>query len=272
MLINGTPGTVVSVQDRGLQYGDGLFETIAVVAGEPTLWQRHMQRLLSSCRRLQIDTPNIDELLEEVYREIDGKSRLVIKIIVTRGSGGRGYRPQESQTPTRLVYRSDWPEYPAQLARQGIRVRLCDMRLGRNTLLAGMKTLNRLEQVLARAEWSDDDIHEGLMLDAEGDLIEGTMSNLFLVHGQRLTTPDLGNCGVAGVMREVVMEQAERLGLSISSERLTLRELSSADAIFLTNCLIGIWPVRELDGNRYDPGAIPPSLIDAVMDHGFRIG
>ena len=151
-------------------------------------------------------------------------------------------------------------------------MRICKMRLGQNPALAGLKTLNRLEQVLARAEWSDPDISEGLMLDVKENLVEGTISNLFLVQGERLSTPDLGNCGVSGVMREVVMQQASCLGLSLSEENLTLQDLASADGIFLSNSLIGIWPVREVDGSKFDPTAVPPSLVNAVMDHGFRIG
>lgn len=258
--------------DRGLQYGDGLFETIAVAGGEPCLWRRHMQRLKQGCERLNIEYPDRGIVLEEVYREIQGRSQGVIKIILTRGSGGRGYRPPEVQSPTRLLYWSEWPGYSAQLSRTGVRVRICKIRLGQNPALAGLKSLNRLEQVLARAEWSNPDISEGLMLDTEGNLVEGTMSNLFLVHGDRLSTPDLGNCGVSGIMRAVVMEQANRLGLSLSEENLTLRDLASADGVFLSNSLIGIWPVREVEGNKIDPAAVPPSLVDAVMDDGFRFG
>lgn len=258
--------------DRGLQYGDGLFETIAVAGCEPCLWQRHLQRLAQGCERLNIEYPDPAILLDEVYREIGGRSQGVIKIILTRGSGGRGYRPPEVQSPTRLVYCSEWPGYSGVLSRSGVRVRICKIRLGQNPVLAGLKTLNRLEQVLARAEWSDPDISEGLMLDVQGNLVEGTMSNLFVVHGERLTTPELGNCGVSGIMREVVMEQASRLSLSLSEENLTLLDLASADGLFLSNSLIGIWPVREVEGRKIDPAAVPPSLVDAVMDYGFRFG
>lgn len=272
MLINGYAESRISALDRGLQYGDGLFETIAVAAGDPCLWQRHIRRLESGCGRLNIDFPDADALLEEVYREIGGRSRGVIKIILTRGIGGRGYRPPVNETPTRLVWFLDWPEYPARNFHAGVRVRLCDIRLCRNPRLAGLKTLNRLEQVLARSEWLDPDISEGLMQDSEGFIVEGTMSNLFFVHGERVTTPDLGSAGVAGVMREVVMEQADRLGLPLSIEQLKLPDLKSADGIFLSNSLIGIWPVREVDGEKIDPAAVPASLLAAVMENGFRFG
>lgn len=269
MLINGTPGSTLSALDRGIQYGDGLFETIAVVDGRLCQWQRHIRRLQRGCEVLNIEFPDEEQLLAEAGREINGGSRLVLKIILTRGSGGRGYRPPTEQTPTRLVYSTEWPEYPDHFAQLGIRARICNMRLSRNTTLAGLKTLNRLEQVLARAEWDDPEIAEGLMLDDEGFVIEGTMSNLFLIRDERIITPDLGRCGVAGIMRELVIEQAADLGLRLSCQAVSKRELMSADAIFLCNSLIGIWPVCELEGERYETGAIPPSLVDSVMRHGY---
>ncbi|MCB1903159.1 MAG: aminodeoxychorismate lyase [Gammaproteobacteria bacterium] len=272
MLINGSSESSISVLDRGLQYGDGLFETIAVAGGEPCLWQRHMRRLAQGCERLNIEYPDSATVLEEVYREIQGRPQGVIKIILTRGSGGRGYCPPEIQSPTRLVYFSEWPNYSEKLSRSGVRIRICNIRLGQNPALAGLKTLNRLEQVLARAEWSNPEIAEGLMLDEKENLVEGTMSNLFLVYGDCLATPDLGSCGVSGIMRELVMEQAKRLSLSLSEQNLTLRDLASADGLFLSNSLIGIWPVREVEGKKINPAAVPSPLIDAVMKYGFRFG
>lgn len=256
--------------DRGFQYGDGLFETIAIVDGQPCQWQRHLRRLQRGCEVLKIEFPDEEQLLDEAHQQILGGSRLVLKIILTRGPGGRGYRPPVRQTPTRLVYCTEWPEYPAHFTNSGVRVRICDMRLSRNPVLAGLKTLNRLEQVLARAEWDDPETAEGLMLDGEGRIVEGTMSNLFLVQDNQITTPDLASCGVAGIMRELVMEQAAGLGLPLCCQMITSRELMSADAIFLTNSLIGIWPVRELEGKLYQPEAVPSALVDAVMQQGFR--
>ena len=273
MLINGSASATISALDRGLHYGDGLFETLAVVAGEPCLWQRHMTRLELGCRRLGIEFPDANRLLEEVYLEIGERSHGVVKIILTRGSGGRGYRPaQKHKAPTRLVNFSAWPAYPEEGSITGVQVRFCTTRLGCNPLLAGLKTLNRLEQVMARAEWDDPEIAEGLLLDSEGRVVEGTMSNLFLLHGDRLTTTDLIRCGVAGVMRELVLEQADQLGFFPVIEDLLPHHLQTADALFLTNSLIGIWPVRKLGEWLYDAHRVPPRLIAAVKQRGFQIG
>jgi 4-amino-4-deoxychorismate lyase len=270
LLINGKPGDAIAVLDRGLQYGDGLFETVAVVDGRPCLWQRHLARLQQGCDRLGIARPDGEQLLAEALQVIGHSPRSVLKIIITRGTGGRGYRPPLDVAPTRILCLAPWPDHPAAAQNQGVVVRICDTRLGDNPRLAGIKHLNRLEQVLAQAEWRDPAVAEGLMLDSAGCVIEGTMSNLFVLNEGRLLTSDLSRCGIAGVMRGLVLEMAASLGLPCAVEEMTLDDLGEADALFLTNSLIGIWPVRALEGREYELQAIPPALVEAVMAQGFR--
>lgn len=144
--------------------------------------------------------------------------------------------------------------------------RICLTRLGQNTALAGIKHLNRLEQVLARREWGDPDIREGLLLDAEGNVVEGTMSNLFAIQGSTLVTPDLTRCGVAGIMRTVVLEQAAGLGLGVSVQPLPLAEVEQADELFLTNSLIGVWPVIGLGNCTWVMGAVTRQLQERLTN------
>lgn len=269
MRVNGALADTVAVTDRGLQYGDGLFETIAVVDGAPCLWQAHMDRLQTGCSRLGIPMPDSDLLLAEAREEIGQQLRCVLKVMVTRGQGGRGYRPPSEVVTHRILYTAPWPDYPATAAEQGVRVRVCKTRLGCNPSLAGIKHLNRLEQVLAQAEWDDPVIAEGLMLDHEARVIEGTMSNLFVLQDGRLLTPDLSCCGTAGVMRGLVMDLASSLGMPVTVVDMRLELLWEADAIFLSNSLIGIWPVRQLEDRAYDPAAIPPTLREAIVAQGF---
>jgi 4-amino-4-deoxychorismate lyase len=125
--------------------------------------------------------------------------------------------------------------------------------LGTQTALAGIKHLNRLENVLARSEWDGDAYAEGLVCDEGGLAISGTMSNLFIFEDQRLCTPDLGRCGVAGLTRELVLEQAGRDGVPCSVEDLPLERVLSADEVFFVNSLIGVWPVRMLADRTYAP-------------------
>jgi len=263
-IINGRMTDCVASTDRGLLYGDGLFETIAVVEGEPGHWQQHLQRLQAGCARLGIEA--VDELLlaEECRQLVDGVGRAVVKIIVTRGSGGRGYRVPARPLPTRILQLHDWPEFSPACARQGVALRICDIRLGHNPRLAGIKHLNRLEQVLARQEWDDTGIIEGLLLDSESNLVEGTMSNLFLVRDGVLLTPDLQRCGVAGIMRSQLLERAGQISINTETCQLGMVDLHEAEEVFICNSLIGIWPVISIDDRKYNRGKITSRLQDLL--------
>ena len=256
VMINGRRTECLETSDRGLLYGDGLFETVAVVDGELCHWQQHLQRLQAGCRRLVIDAIDEALLTEACRRLVDGAGRSVIKVIVTRGSGGRGYRTPVRPASTRILQLHDWPDFPDSYSQQGVAVRTCDIRLGHNPLLAGIKHLNRLEQVLARQEWDDDGVVEGLLLDTDGSLVEGTMSNLFLVREGVLLTPDLQRCGVAGIMRSLVLGSADRLAVQTEVCRLDGKDLENAEEVFICNSLIGIWPVIAIDGRKYPKGTI----------------
>lgn len=252
-LINGVSANCIDVHDRGLHYGDGLFETFAVINGEPALWDGHMQRLQLGCQRLNFPNflgPDLALLRSEALSLCSGETQGVLKIIITRGSGGRGYRapPPLSAQVTRILALYPWPDYPATFWSDGVTVRVCTTRLGWNPALAGIKHLNRLEQVLARSEWDDARVPEGLMLDIQGNVIEGTMTNLFVVRNGQLLTPDVSQCGVAGVMRNWVLACARMAGIPSAITALTLDSVNSADEVFLCNSVIGLWPVREVMG------------------------
>lgn len=264
-LINGAVTTGLAVTDRGLHYGDGLFETLAVSEGIPELWDRHMHRLQQGCRRLAIPLPDRAILQSEAQRICAGAGQAVLKLILTRGSGGRGYRPPPHPQPTRILSLHPRPAYPAGWQQDGVAVRLCRHRLSQNPALAGLKHLNRLDQVLARHEWDDPAIAEGLMLDGSNRIIEGTMSNLFLVREGQLVTPDLTQSGINGVMRGLIMETAATLGIDCVLADVTLEDLACADELLLCNSVIGIWPVRLLEETFYAaPGPITGKLQEAI--------
>jgi 4-amino-4-deoxychorismate lyase len=166
--------------------------------------------------------------------------------MLTRGSGGRGYAPPVPSHPRRIVRLSAWPEWPQSHADDGIPLSLCATPLGRNPVLAGIKHLNRLEQVLASRELAATGAVEGLMFDDLARLIEGTRTNVFLVAGRELLTPRLDQCGIAGVMRAVIMDLARSLSLHVTETRVERSLLYSANELFVCNSLIGIWPVREI--------------------------
>ena len=246
-LVNGRETESLPVADRGLQYGDGLFETIALHNGKPLLWERHLQRLTEGCQRLGMAPPDGLLLRQELDQIGGNKLRAVAKIILTRGISSRGYRPEEAGSVTRILQCLAWPASPENAAHDGVAVRWCATRLARQPRLAGLKHLNRLEQVLARAEWDDPAIAEGLMLDEKDQVIEATAANVFVVRDGAVLTPTLHECGVAGVMRALIMELAQSAGMPVRECALSLDAARGAQEIFLTNSVIGVWPVRELD-------------------------
>jgi len=250
VLINGVEADTVHHSDRGFQYGDGVFETIAVINGVFLLWDAHMARLQEGCQRLKIPLPDADLLWVEANQLWhDGAvvmTRGILKIIITRGPGQRGYGVPSQVTATRLISLTDWPDTLIPLSSRPCTVRCCQTRLGLNPQLAGIKHCNRLENILARAEWDDQAIVEGLLFDNDDQLIEGTMSNVFLVREQCLSTSALDKVGVAGVMRAHVLEIAKKLGIKTHVGAISCSELNQANEVFLTNSLIGIWPVASI--------------------------
>lgn len=262
-LINGVPATHIPASDRGLHYGDGLFETLAVDTGTALLWDAHLQRLLTGCERLGLPAPDTALLENEAAQLCAGQARAVLKIIVTRGPSARGYRPPCTPMPTRIMIRSAWPEYPAGNSSRGVAVDWCRTPLARNPRLAGIKHLNRLEQVLARAECPSA-LAEGLMCDTEGYAIEGTMSNVFIVRHGTLITPDLSQSGVAGVLRAQVLAAAREHGVECREAWLRPAEVEAAEEVFLTNSIIGLWPVTRLGERTYPLGKITQILQHAL--------
>ncbi|WP_313298273.1 aminodeoxychorismate lyase [Pseudomonas sp.] len=257
--VDGQPAAAVALHNRGLAYGDGLFETIAVRGGRPSLLDGHMARLALGCQRLGIDA-DMALMRDEVLRFASLLGEGVAKLIVTRGDSLRGYAPVLDAAPRRILQGAALPSYPAQHAEHGIRLFPCQTRLGEQPLLAGLKHLNRLEQVLARAEWQDSEHAEGLMRDSQGRVIEAVYSNLFLLREGALITADLRRCGVAGVMRGALLEQAQHLGMAVQVRDIAFDELTQADELFVCNSVYGIWPVRAFAALNWSPGPLTRKL------------
>lgn len=246
--INGIADEHVDYRDRGLQYGDGLFETMRVRGGRIRLLEYHLERLFDGGRRMAIRTPPLPSLRRELERRARPHADAVLKLIVTRGPGARGYRPSGRERATRILSVSAPPRVAASGSSQ--RVRICATPVGSNPVLAGLKTLNRLESVLARSEWNDARIWEGLMRDTDGHLVCGTMSNLFVRRGSSLTTPLLDRCGIAGVMRRWVFERGAGLSLEVREGRLTVEDLDEAAEVFMTNAVAGVVSVNVIQHGR----------------------
>jgi len=268
MLVNGEPGRTLPVSDRGLQYGDGLFETIEISEQRPIFFDRHLMRLEVGCRRLAIPFPGQKTLAKEAEALCkQAPAKAVLKIIVTSGSGGRGYRRPEAIQATRILSLHPYPDYPDSFSTEGIKTRICSTRLGINPALAGIKHLNRLEQVLARAEWIDQSIQEGIMLDSDGHVIEGTMTNLFYIKGHSIYTATLANTGISGIVRGLIMQIAEQQQFSVNELNYTPVQLVSADEIFVCNSIIGIWPVKQIEQITFKPGPITRKIQQWLADY-----
>jgi 4-amino-4-deoxychorismate lyase len=259
-LINGVAtASGISALDRGLHFGDGLFETIACLNGRPRFLTLHLERLAHGCRALGISAPAAQLLREEIGQLAGAQERSLVKLIVSRGEATmRGYAFSGRERATRVLIRYPWPVEDPVLQQRGVNVRVAATRLGENSALAGLKHCNRLEQILARREPEAATVHESLMLSQSGKLVSGTMTNVFLVDGPpdspHLRTPLIDSCGVAGVMRRIVLREAARAGIAATECALSLADLEGATEVFLTNARVGIWPVGRLEQRTLTPG------------------
>jgi len=264
--IDGQPAEALPLADRGLHYGDGLFETLGMRDGRIRRLEMHLERLQDGCERLGFPGPDADTLRRELDTACRGQDQAVLKLMVTRGIGGRGYRPPARASVTRILFRYPWPDYPPDWSQRGIELRICRTRLGLNPALAGLKHLNRLEQVMARAEWTEG-AQEGLMLGADGSVVEGTMTNLFASPAEgQLVTPDLTLAGVAGVTRRHILERARAAGLAVQVRGLTLDELLESREVFVCNSIAGIWPVKRIESRSYAVGPLTHRAVAWVAE------
>lgn len=272
LLHNGSPCTESAVSSRALQYGDGVFRTALYHQGELIDWSLHLQKLAEDCQALQITPPDDGALTAEAHEVAQGRGTATIKLIVARQYAGRGYRPSGSQSERWVMAleasAADVPAY-----RRGIVTTLSPVTISEQPMLAGVKHLNRLDQVLASCDWPAD-VQEALMRDSAGRLICGTRSNLFVVRNGELLTPKLDRCGIAGIMRLKVLECSRRMNLKHHQIDLLPQDLAQAEEVFLTNSLIGIWPLRQLGAQVWTaPGQVTRQLMAAIdHPHASRLG
>ena len=267
MLINGQACDVISINDRGLLYGDGVFETILCQAGQPILLPGHIQRLQNGCQRLRLPNQDIATVLSEI-QQVAQQDDCIVKVIVTRGVRQRGYRfDPDDLVYSRIVSRSDVPNVPNENYTHGINLTQCQYRLTRNHHLAEIKHLNRLDQVLARSEWQDE-FHEGLMLDDLDNVIEGTMTNVFIESNKQWFTPRLDKVGVKGVLRQWIMRNAHLVEKECVEKDIQLAELMTSEAIFVCNSVIGIWPVKRFADKEF---VVTPAVRQIMSEANSKL-
>ena len=260
VLVDGKPGSL-SPLDRGLHFGDGVFETIACRRGRPRFLALHLDRLIQGCERLSITLGPVETIRTEVEQLAVRTDAAIVKLIVTRGEAlARGYAPAGGERATRVTLRYSWPHEIAGSWHAGVRAGIASLQLGENAALAGLKHLNRIELVLAQAERDRRQVRELLLFSSSGQLVSGTMSNIFVVRDGKLETPRLHRCGVAGVMRRVVLREARRAAIGIEERDIAAQDLEEAQEMFLTNARIGIWPVNALEARELPVGPITQQL------------
>lgn len=261
-MLNGREPDGSLAHARALHYGDGVFRTMLVHAGQVVDWSRQWHKLLADCQRLGLNPPELDVLEAELQLLASGQMRCVLKLILSRRTTGRGYIPKSNDCD-RLLLRSAAPEYPAHFWTQGIAVTRSSVTLSSQPLLAGVKHLNRLEQVLASHDWPEG-VQESLQCNERGEPICGTRTNLFWVDEGTLMTPDLGQCGVSGMMRQKILDLQTGRGTTIQVRNVSWQVLEQADEVFLCNSLIGLWPVQQI--GRLQRPAPGPLTLDCLRE------
>lgn len=265
ILVNGQLAETVDALDRGLAYGDGVFRTLRTRAAQPLWWRDHYAKLAADCAALALVCPDEAGLRAEICR-VAATGEGIAKIMLTRGTGARGYAPPQDPACTRIVLSAALPPHAQSDAPAGITARWCSLRLARQPRLAGIKHLNRLENVLARAEWDDPEIFEGLLCDDGGAVIGGVMSNLFWVRQGELFTPDLSQCGVAGVARTRLLRAAMRRGIRTHVGHFPPDAILAADEVMICNSVIGVRRVARLDDVTWSPAGWTDILKTALDD------
>ncbi len=263
-LINGSFDHTLSPLDRGFAYGDGVFRTLVMRDGLPENWPLHYQKLVADCAVINIVCPSAELLMSDLQQLFLLDETAVAKIIVTRGEGERGYAPPAVTMPLRVVIRTALPQYPEECFVNGVNLYVCETQLSSQPKLAGVKHLNRLENVLARMEWNDPTFTEGIMLDTNHNVIECTSANIFARFGDMLMTPSLHQCGIAGITRQRIIDIAHTLSLKSAVEIFKLEKLFSADEVIICNSLYGAWQVKTIQQKTWPTGALAANIRTAL--------
>lgn len=256
----------VSVFDRSFLYGDGLFEAMRVYGGKPFRWADHLERLRRGAAFLKIQLPFSENDLLVAARQLIKENALpesLLRITLSRGVGRRGYSPAGADHPSLVITLHPAPDADGQPRLAG-RVVTASFRLPANETLAQFKTCNKLPQVMARAEADAAGADEALLLNTNGDIVEGSSSNLFWIAGGAVCTPPLTSGILAGVTRIVVLELCGKLGLPCREASITPAELMRAQGAFLSLSSWGILEITSIDG-----GVMPGSAITARLNAAY---
>ena len=258
-LVNGREQNQIEIENRGLAYGDGLFTTAKIIDGKIQYLSSHVQRLVEGCKKLALLVPNKVELTEQLSLVATQYDLAVLKVIITASSGGRGYARSTNSKNELIIMVHDYPQHYDELAIDGITLGNSKQQMGINPMLSGLKHLNRLEQVLLRQELANTKEDDLVVTNVHNDVIEATSANLFLWLNGQLCTPDVANSGVNGIMRQTILQKYPDTLI----KKVTLTDLSSSPAMFICNCVMGVMPVKNYNGQHLSI-ILPQRMRNAV--------
>ena len=262
VLINGAKQSKISIFNRNIQFGDGLFETCVIENKKILFWVNHFARLNKGCEQLKISRVDESVWLSDVKKALSlcSYDRCVVKLILSRGESLRGYGFKDDIKPVRAVIVSELQKVTFN---KSFCLEYCQSGYDSNPKLAGIKHCNRLEQVLARASLKSD---EGIMLDENHNVISVTQGNIYAIHGNTLITPKLDKCGVEGTRRDVILDLAKLLGIKVKVDTLSIKELGQADEVFISNSIIGIQSISQIGDIGLGESPITKKIKDAFTE------
>ena len=263
-LINGSYNLTISPLDRGFAYGDGVFRTLIMRNGQPENWPLHYQKLVADCAAINIVCPSAEILMSDLCQLFLATETAVAKIIITRGEGERGYAPPAITAPMRVVLKTAMPIYPEKNSVLGVNLHVCKTQIAAQPLLAGVKHLNRLENVLARMEWTDTSIADGIMLDYQNNVIECTAANIFARFNDTLITPNITQCGIAGITRQRIIDHAHLWKLKIKIKEINLEQLINADEVIVSSSLYKAWQVKNILHKNWPPSNLANKIRNTL--------
>ncbi|WP_194436233.1 aminodeoxychorismate lyase [Vibrio fluminensis] len=262
--LNGQPTDSISLLDRSFQYGDGCFTTMLTRDGAVECWSYHLQRMQACLDALAIPHPDWQKVELWLKQAANHDSLAGLKLHISRGEGGRGYSATQVSAPNVTISDFAFPAHYYQWQQEGIELGVCQTRLGLNPLLAGHKHNNRLEQVLVKAELDQRQLSDGVVLNLSEHIVETSMANLFWWKEQELYTPDLTMSGVAGVARRRVLDIAQQQKINLHVGEFALTDLLDADEVFITNSILGVAPIKGIEGQSFQIGKQTRSIQEML--------
>ncbi len=253
----------ISPFDRAFQYGDGIFRTFVVENRKPCHWKYHYKKIVEDCLAIKISPPNEKVLLSDIQSLFKTKKKAVGKFIISRGISDRGYKFGTDISHNRFLIKTKMPSYPKEYFKFGINLHVCKQRIF-PSILSGIKHLNRLDNIMARQEWRDNNFADGILLDQSGNVIECISSNIFMRCGKVIYTPKINQVGIKGVTRGIVIELSQKLGFRVKELVFNLNKLLEADEVLVTNSLFGVLQVKKIK-NRSWPHQELASLLNESL-------